>query len=134
MMQTTDFGKLHDPARFERLDRPDIRRILVEREMSTSPVIVREVRGQSASQMSLADNDDVVQTRAPDRADKALGERVLPGAVRRREDFVDPDALHSVPKLLAVDLVTVAQDMMARSRPGTRPRSAGRSRRRWDVR
>jgi len=29
--------------------------------------------------------------------------------VRRREDFLDPYALHSVPKLLAEDLVAVAQ-------------------------
>jgi hypothetical protein len=29
--------------------------------------------------------------------------------VRSREDFLDPHALHAVAKLLAVDLVTVAQ-------------------------
>src|SRR6058998_931172 len=53
----------------------------------------------------------MIQTLAPDRTDEALGERVLPGAVRRREDFGDPHALHSVPELLAVDLVTVAQEI-----------------------
>jgi len=53
----------------------------------------------------------VIQTLAPDRTDEALGERILPRAVRRCEDFVDPHALHSVPKLLAVDLVTVAQEI-----------------------
>jgi hypothetical protein len=41
--------------------------------------VVREVRGQSASQMPLADNDDVVQTLAPDRADKPFRKRVPPG-------------------------------------------------------
>jgi hypothetical protein len=40
MMQTTDFGNLHDPARLRGLDGPDVRRILVEREMSAGPVIV----------------------------------------------------------------------------------------------
>src|SRR2546427_2092214 len=53
----------------------------------------------------------MIQTLAPDRTDEALGARILPGAVRRREDFGDPHALHSVPKLLAVDLVTVAQEI-----------------------
>ena len=61
--------------------------------------------------MSFAENENVIQTLAPDRTDEALGERILPGAVRRREDFGDPHALHSVPKLLAVDLVTVAQEI-----------------------
>jgi hypothetical protein len=28
-----------------------------------------------------------------------------------REDFADPHALHAVPKLLAVDLVTIAQEI-----------------------
>jgi len=34
--------------------------------------------------------------------------------VRRREDFLDPHALHTVSKLLAVDLVTVAQEIGGR--------------------
>src|SRR2546430_1145164 len=108
-MQATDFGNLHDPARVGELDGPDVRRILVEREMRVSPVIVGEVAGQDAAQVAFAENQNVIQTLAPDRTDEALGERILPGAVRRREDFLDPHALHSVPKLLAVDLVTVAQ-------------------------
>src|SRR2546428_4109770 len=42
MMQATDFGNLHDPAPLGELDGPDVRRILVEREVSASPVIVLE--------------------------------------------------------------------------------------------
>src|SRR5205823_10736434 len=40
VMRATDFGNLHDPARLGELDGPDVRRILVEREMRASPVIV----------------------------------------------------------------------------------------------
>ena len=104
MMQATDFWNLHDSARRGELDGPDIRGILVEREMRASPVIVREVRGQDASQMPLAENDSMVEALASHRADEPLREGILPRAVGRREDF-DPHALHSVPKLLAVDLV-----------------------------
>ena len=57
--------------------------------------------------MRVAEDENVIQTLAPDRTDQALGERILPGAVRRREDFVDAHALHAVPKVLAVDLITV---------------------------
>jgi hypothetical protein len=65
-----------------------------------------------------AENEDVIQTLAPDRTDEALGKRILPRAVRRGEDFVDPHALHSVPKLLAVDPVTVAQEIGRRGVAG----------------
>jgi len=56
----------------------------------------------------------MIQALAPDRTDQALGERVLPGAVRRREDFLDAHALYSLPKVLAVDPVTVAQEIGGR--------------------
>src|SRR5437899_4957117 len=114
VMEATDFGNLHDPARLGELDGPDVRRILVEREMRASPVVVGEVAGQDAAQMAFAENQNVVQTLAPDRADQPLREGILPRAVRRREDFLDPHALHSVAKLLAVDLVTVAQEIGGR--------------------
>ena len=95
MMQATDFGNLHDSARRGELDGPDIRRILVEREMRASPVIVREVRGQDASQMPLAENDSMVEALASHRADEPLREGILPRAVGHREDFVDPHAFHN---------------------------------------
>ena len=49
MMQAADFGNLHDPARLGELDGRDVRRVLVEREMSASPVIVLEVAGRDAA-------------------------------------------------------------------------------------
>ena len=62
MMQTTDFGNLHDHARLRPLDGSDVRCILLEREMSSCAVIVREVAGQDAAQVTLAQNEDMVQT------------------------------------------------------------------------
>ncbi len=61
--------------------------------------------------MPLAENDDMVQALAAHRADEALREGILPRAVRGREDFLDPHALHAEPKLLAVDLVAVAEEI-----------------------
>jgi hypothetical protein len=100
--------------------------VLVEREVSAHPVIVREVAGQGAAQVLFAKHDDMIETLAPNRADKPLRAGVLPRAVRGREDFLDPHALHSVPKLFAVDLVAVAQEIGGRGvvRKGM---SAGRS-------
>jgi len=85
MMQATDFGNLHDPGRLGELDGPDVRRILVEREMRASPVIVGEVAGQDAAQVAFAENQNVIQTLAADRADEPLREGFchgLCGAVR----------------------------------------------------
>jgi hypothetical protein len=86
MMRTPDVGNLHDPAASKGgLDRPHVRRILVEREMRARPVIIREVRDQRASQMPLAENDDMVQTLAPDRTDQSSAKgfcQGLWGAVR----------------------------------------------------
>src|SRR6516225_8778690 len=59
MMQAPDFGNREDHARFRRLDGPSVRGVLVEREVRPSAMIVREVRGQDAAQMPLAEHDEV---------------------------------------------------------------------------
>src|SRR5437899_9809477 len=71
VMQATDFGNLHDPARLGELDGPEVRRILVDREMRASPEIGGEVAGQNAAEGAFAETQNAIQTRAPDRADEA---------------------------------------------------------------
>ena len=71
-------------------------------------MVIDEVSDQDAAQVPLAEDEDVIQALASDRTDQTLHERVMLGAVRRGENFLDPRALHSVAKLLAVDLVTIA--------------------------
>ena len=83
MMQATDFGNRHDRAHRRPLDGPDVRRILVEREVSSRAVIVREVAGQDAAEVPLAEHEDMVQTLAPDRTDEPFHEGVLPRAAGR---------------------------------------------------
>jgi hypothetical protein len=74
-------------------------------------VIVREVRGEEASQVPLAQNDDMVQALAPDRADESLREAILPRAVRGRENFTDSHARHTLPEGVTVDCVAVAEEV-----------------------
>ena len=111
VVQAADFGTLHDLARRGELDRPEVGCVLVEREMGARLMVIGEVAGQDAAQVSFAEDEDVIQTLAPDRTDEALGERILPRAVRRRENFLDPHALHAVPERLAIDLVTIAEEV-----------------------
>jgi hypothetical protein len=89
---------------------PEVGCVFVEREVRARLVVVREVRGQGAAQVPFAEDENVIQTLASDRTDEALGKRILPGAVRRREDFGDPHALQAALKLMAVDLIAVAHE------------------------
>ena len=62
MMQATDLANLDDPAELRPLDWPCVGCIFVEREVGSRPVIVREVGGQEASQVSFAEDEDMIQT------------------------------------------------------------------------
>ena len=101
-MQATDFGNRDDPTECG-LNWPAVWCILVEREVSARPVIVREVAGQGAAQVLFAKHDDMIETLAPNRADKPLRAGVLPRAVRRGLDFTDAHALHTFAERMAVD-------------------------------
>ena len=109
MVEAPDFAKRHDPAGRWPFDRPPVGRVLVEREMRSGAVIVREVRGQDATEVLLAENDDIVEALVPQRADKAFHERILPRAARRREDFRDAHALDTMAERLAEDSVAIAE-------------------------
>jgi len=70
--------------------------------------------------MSLVQDDHVVEELAADRADHALGERVLPGRTRCGEDLGDADAFHPSAKLGAVDAVTITEQVARRRVIGER--------------
>ena len=53
-------------------------RILVQRPMRSDSVVVIGVRFQNATQMRLAQDNDMVQALAPDRSDQPFGKAVLP--------------------------------------------------------
>ena len=78
MVEATDFAKRDDAAEFRLLNWPAVGRILVERQVSACPVVVREVASQGTAQVLFAKDDVVIQTLAPDGADESLRERVLP--------------------------------------------------------
>jgi len=101
-MQAAEVGDLHDPAAGRRLRDPRDGRILVQREVRSPPVIVREVLLKVAAQGALVPDDDVVEALAADGADRAFHEGVLPRRTRRREDFVDTHDVRGTPKVPAM--------------------------------
>jgi hypothetical protein len=64
--------------------------------------------------VSFAEDEHVIHALAADRPDPALHERTRPGAVGRCENFIDPHALHPFPEGIAVDGVTVAEEIGGR--------------------
>ena len=64
--------------------------------------------------MPFVEDEDMVQTLAPDRADKALREGVLPRAMGRGQDFHDSHAVHPLPERGTVDTVAIAEEVRRR--------------------
>jgi hypothetical protein len=81
VVQAADFGKLHDLARRGECDRPEVRCVLVEREVCARLMVVSEIAGQEAVEVSLAENEHMIQALAPDGPDETLREGILPRAV-----------------------------------------------------
>jgi hypothetical protein len=63
------------------------------------------------TQVALAQDDDVVETVAPDRTHQALGEGILPRAPGSREDFSDLHALHALAERVSVNRVAIAKEI-----------------------
>jgi hypothetical protein len=66
MMQTTDLREGNDIAHGWRMYRTGLWAILVEREMRPALVIISKIRRQHSAQMTLIEDDDVVEAFPPD--------------------------------------------------------------------
>src|SRR4029077_14523079 len=53
-------------------------RILLQRPMRSNAVVIGRIVFQNSAQMCLAQDDDVIQTLAPDRSDQPFGKAILP--------------------------------------------------------
>jgi hypothetical protein len=62
MVQATNFGNLDDHAELRWLDWPSVGCILVERKVSSRPVIVRDIADQDAAQVRFTKDEDMIQT------------------------------------------------------------------------
>jgi hypothetical protein len=64
VVEAADFGKLDDLSCHGELDRPEVGRVLVQREVGTRLMVVGEVLGQDAAEVSLAEDEHVIQALA----------------------------------------------------------------------
>jgi hypothetical protein len=107
MVQAADFAELHDvPPRWQ-LDRPGIGRVLVEREVGARLMAGAEV----TVEVSLDEHEHVIEALAPDRSGEPLRERVLPRALRRRENLVRSPYPSRGAEWLPINAVAVADEI-----------------------
>ncbi len=85
--------------------------------MSAGAVVIVEVRCESAPQVPLADDDQVVEAFSPDRANHPFNEWVLPRRPRCRDDFLDLHGPDPGANQGTVDAVPVADHVARRAIP-----------------
>ena len=108
MVQASHDWELDYLAHFGRLDRSRIGRILAERKVSATPVIVLANESSKQSpQMKLVHHDDVIDQFSPQGADHAFDVRPLPRGPSGNDDFFDAQVLDAIPKDRATNAVTV---------------------------
>ena len=78
MVQATDLRERDNFAGSGWMYRAALRTILVEREMCSRLVVIVKVRREHTAQVTLVEDDDVIETFAANRANDALDVSVLP--------------------------------------------------------
>jgi hypothetical protein len=86
--------------------------------MRAASVMILKVCQQHTAQVTLVEDDDVIETVAPDRADDALDIGVLPGRSRCGDDLRDRHRLNTIAEGLAIRGVAVSQQKSSRGVPG----------------
>jgi hypothetical protein len=111
VMQPTHVWDFPDPSNLRPLDRPRYRTIHVQRPVRAPVMIVSEVPGQEPPQISLVQDDHVVQACAADTPDEPFDRGVLPRTPGGDHDIFDPHVPYPLPKSGTVDAVTIASQM-----------------------
>src|ERR1700732_214592 len=93
------------------------RRVLVDRKVRASLVIVGRVRSQQMAKMPLAEHDNVVKTLPPDRTDRPFTISVLPRRSRRGWPIPNTHRPKAADEDVAVGRVAVTNDVSRRYFP-----------------
>jgi len=82
MVQAADSPDFDYPPLVDLLNRTFLRRVLIQRPMSASRLVIVHVASENLPDVSLAQYDEVIEALPADTADHALGIGILPGRVR----------------------------------------------------
>src|SRR6266849_4743476 len=92
--------------------------VLVEREMRSGVMMILKIARQDAAQVTLVEDDNVIQTFAADRTNETLDVRVLPGGPRSSDDLLDAHRPHTIAESGTIRFVPVSKQIARRSIPG----------------
>jgi hypothetical protein len=114
-------GSAEDGARDDVADLSDwpmARRILVQRQMRSEVVVINDVGGEDPAQVRLAEDDDMIEAFAADRADETFGVSVLLGRSRCRWSIPDAHGREASCYGVTVRGIPVADEVLGRLLPG----------------
>ena len=118
MVQAADVRNDNHGTSVWRLHVSRRRCIAVQRQMGAGIVVIIEIRGEKAFEMSVAHDDHMIEALAADGADEAFDVGILPGTARSRHDFFDAEAVDALSERVAVDAVAVVQEKAWRGGEG----------------
>src|SRR5260370_1008071 len=114
MMQSADLRQCNHRPKIRRLHRTTRRRVLFQRQVRPSLVIMLHVRLHVSAQRLLVENDHVVDALVPNRPNHPLDVGPLPGRTRRREHFFDAHMSDLLSEVGAEDTIPIAQKISRR--------------------
>ena len=100
MVQAADLWKGDNGACRGWLYGPGLWTILAEREMCPALVVILKIIRQHTAQVTLIEDDDVIEAFATDRADDALDIGVLPWRSRCSDNLLDRHRLDAITGLV----------------------------------
>src|SRR5678815_390917 len=86
--------------------------------MRPTMVVILKVCRQHSAQVTLIEDDDMIETFAADRSDDAFDISVLPWRTRRGDDLLDRHRLDTIAEGLTIRRVAVSQQKARRGVPG----------------
>lgn len=120
MVQAADLRNGDDLAALGRFNRAWDRSVAVQRPMRARSMVIIQIIGDEAFQVSLVEYHHVIQAFAPHRANEAFRIGVLPRRPRRSNDLFDAQSLDPTPELVAVNRVTITEQKPWRTIEGKR--------------
>jgi hypothetical protein len=109
MVPATDMGKRYNISHLGGFYSTGFRRILIQRYVRSASMIITEVLAKDSTQVSLIENNNMIQAVSAYGPDNSFNERVLPRRARGRNNLLDTQALDPSSNLLTVNGIPITQ-------------------------
>ncbi len=109
MMQTAEHWLRFNSTICWRFDFPVNRTVFLKVQMSPLSVGMAHIFRDQTEEVSLSENDAVIETLSPDTADHPLHIRILPRGFGRGDDLFDAHILYSCLESTTVDTIPITK-------------------------